>query len=108
METTLVRIQFEMLTERVSELDRLIRATGIRTRRELFENALTLFVWAVAESERGHLITALDEMAGRYRPILMPALETVRRSSIRSARARRVVRPRQARLSATVQAKRRG
>ncbi len=77
----LLRIQFEMSTERVTELDHLMRATGIRTRRELFENALTLFGWAVAESGRGHAITALDEAAHRYRPILMPALETARRSS---------------------------
>jgi hypothetical protein len=99
----LLRIQFEMSTERVSELDHLMRAAGIRTRRELFENALTLFEWAIAESGRGHLITALDEAAGRYRPILMPALETARRSSVsRAPRSRRARRP------ATARAKQRG
>jgi hypothetical protein len=86
----LVRIQFEMVTERAGDLDRLMKATGIRTRRELFDNALTLFEWAVAVSERGHLVTAHDEETGKFQPILMPALETARRTgSRRTGRAGR-------------------
>jgi len=80
MPEELIRIQFEMTEEKVKELDRLIELTAMRSRRELFDNALTLFEWAVSEILRGHFVAAVAERGGYYQPMLMPAFVAARRS----------------------------
>ena len=76
---TIVRVQFEMPQERVDEIDRLAKAIRMRTRRELFESAITLFEWAVSEVMLGRVIATVDEAKGRYQPMLMPAFVAARR-----------------------------
>jgi hypothetical protein len=74
-----MRIQFEMSTEKVNDLDRLKEQTALRTRREVFDNALTFFEWGVNESANGHLVAAVDEESGLYQPIVMPVFSAARR-----------------------------
>ena len=81
MDDEVVRIQFEMTREKAADLNRLMRLTATRSRRELFDNALTFFDWGVAESMRGHLVAAIDEENGLYQPVLMPAFATARKSA---------------------------
>ena len=84
----LVRIQFEMTKEKVRDLDHLMHLTSMRSRRELFDNALTFFEWGVSEIMRGNLVAAVDEKRGFYQPMVMPAFVAARRS----------IRPRSAKL----------
>ena len=77
----LVRIQFEMTKEKVRDLDHLMHLTSMRSRRELFDNALTFFEWGVAEVVRGNFVAAVDEKRGFYQPMLMPAFAAARRSA---------------------------
>jgi len=79
MAESLVRIQFEMSRQKVRDLDRLMRVTSMRSRRELFDNALTFFEWGVAEIVRGNLVATVDDRAGCYQPMLMPAFVAARR-----------------------------
>ncbi len=79
MAENLVRIQYEMTRQKVRELDRLIRVTSMRSRRELFDNALTFFEWGVAAIVRGNFVATVDEHAGCYQPMLMPAFVAARR-----------------------------
>ena len=79
MDDEVVRIQFEMTREKAADLNRLMRLTAIRSRRELFDHALTFFDWGVSESMRGHLVAAIDEGNGLYQPVLMPAFATARK-----------------------------
>lgn len=74
-EEKLVRVQLEMSPARIAELDRLQKLTGARTRRELFDNALTLFERAVAENQNGHRVAFIDEEDGRYKVVAMPVLD---------------------------------
>jgi len=73
MET--VRIQFELSPEKAAELEELIKETGVQSKRELFNNALTLLKWAVRETRRGNSIASVDEEHGKYRELQMPILE---------------------------------
>jgi len=82
-DTDLVRVQIEMPSSKVAALDRLRGMTGIRTRRELFDNALTLFERAVAESQLGHRVAFVDEEGGRYKVLAMPALDTAFRAKMK-------------------------
>src|SRR5205823_13649035 len=76
-----VRVQIDMLPERCADLDRLMNETSMRTRRELFDQALTLFEWAVGESRQGRLIAAVEPAARGYQQVVMPSLIAARRSS---------------------------
>ena len=77
----LLRVQFEMSQKRLHDLDRVKAAAGIRTRRELFDNAFTLFEWAVQQAMRGWTVAAVDEETGQFQPLLMPALSNARRDA---------------------------
>jgi metal-responsive CopG/Arc/MetJ family transcriptional regulator len=73
----MVRIQLDLPEEQVKELDELMRETNIVTRKDLFNNALTLFQWAVKAKRAGRIIASLDEEKGTAKELVMPALENV-------------------------------
>ncbi len=73
----MVRIQLDMPDERVRELDALMETTGAATRKELFNNALTLLEWAVKEKKQGRIIASVDEHEKKLKELAMPALENV-------------------------------
>jgi metal-responsive CopG/Arc/MetJ family transcriptional regulator len=74
----MVRIQLDLPEEQVKELDELMRETNIVTRKDLFNNALTLFQWAVKAKRAGRIVASLDEAGGTAKELVMPALESVR------------------------------
>jgi metal-responsive CopG/Arc/MetJ family transcriptional regulator len=73
----MVRIQLDLPEEQVKELDELMRETNITTRKDLFNNALTLFQWAVKAKRAGRIIASVDEERGISKELVMPALENV-------------------------------
>ena len=70
----LVRIQFELTKEKADELDGLMKETGVQTKKELFNNALTILKWAVRETKKGNSIASVDEAHRKYRELQMPIL----------------------------------
>jgi hypothetical protein len=56
--------------------------TEIRTYAELFNNALTLFEWAVNQVKEGRIIAALDESTMKYKELAMPPLEIVAKKAL--------------------------
>ena len=73
----MVRIQLDLPDEQVAELDERMAETKLRTRKELFNNALTLFDWAVKQKKAGRVIAAIDDSQDIVKELLMPALENV-------------------------------
>ena len=73
----MVRIQLELPDEQVAALDELMNETKLRTRKELFNNALTLFEWAVKQKRAGLTIGAIDQSQDLVKELLMPALENI-------------------------------
>jgi len=69
-----MRLQLDLSEERVEALDRLMEETDLSTRKELFNNALSLFEWAVKEVRNGNVIASVNENEGRYRELHIPAL----------------------------------
>ncbi len=84
---TMARIQFELSREKNEELEALMIRTGIRTKKDLINNALTIFEWAVNERARGRIIASVDEEEKKYKEILMPVLEHVARKKKEAATA---------------------
>ena len=71
----MLRIQLDLPDDQVAQLDELMAETKLRTRKELFNNALTLFGWAVKEKRAGRVIAAIDQSQDIVKELLMPALE---------------------------------
>ena len=68
----MIRIQLDLPESRVKELDGLMREAHIRTRKDLFNSALTLLAWALNERNQGRIIASLDERSGGYKELVMP------------------------------------
>ena len=71
----MVRIQLDLPEEQVAALDQLMVDTRLRTRKELFNNALTLFDWAVKQKKAGRVIAAIDQSQDVVKELVMPSLE---------------------------------
>ena len=74
-ETT--RVQLVLPAERVRMLDQLAAEAGLATRKDLFNNALTLLNWAVREVRRGRVIASVDETTQRFTELHIPMLDAV-------------------------------
>ncbi len=73
----MIRIQFELPEEKVEELDTLMKEAHITTRKDLFNNALTLLEWAIKERKTGRTIASVDEDNKKYKELVMPVLSAV-------------------------------
>lgn len=79
------RMQLQVSDSRFDELQELMRECGIEQQKDLFNNALALFEWAVNERRKGRIVASVDEENKRYKEISMVALEHAARPRIRQA-----------------------
>ena len=82
-----VRIQIDLDESRVRELDLLMKVCDIATRKELFNNALTLFEWAVTAVREGRTIASLNEQEQKFRELEMPVLRSAAKHPVKQFRA---------------------
>jgi len=73
----MIRIQLDLPEDQVKALDELMKETKLATRKELFNNALTIFQWAVRAKRAGRIIASLDEENRTSKELVMPALENI-------------------------------
>jgi hypothetical protein len=71
-----VRFQFEIDPEFWKSLEFYQELGRIPTKRELLNNALSLFKWAAKHKERGHSIVALDSSGKEYE-LELPCLDSI-------------------------------
>lgn len=69
-----VKVQYEISPERLKEIESLMVKTGIQTKKELFNNALALLKWVIAEKENGRTLAAIDDAGDEKRILVMPAI----------------------------------
>jgi hypothetical protein len=72
-----VRIQLDLPEKRIQELRALMEAADIESYKELFNNALTLLEWSVAESQAGRTLASMNDTKEEYRVLVMPMLQRV-------------------------------
>ena len=70
----IVRIQFEVGDQQLREIENLLETTGFRTKKDLMNNALSLFAWAVGEKKAGLKIASIDEQNRIFREVIIPGL----------------------------------
>lgn len=74
-------LQIELSDKRLREFDRLMTSCDLDTKKELFNNAVTLLNWAVGEVQAGRKVVSLDEEQKGYRELSMPVLEAARKTA---------------------------
>ena len=75
------RIQFELSEDKIRELQKIMDLAGIRTRTDLFNNALAAFQWLIAEKRSGRMIASIDEGVGVYKELVMPVFSSLKLQS---------------------------
>ncbi len=81
-----MRIQIEISKEHAEELKVLMQKAGLNTYKDLFENSLALFDWAIQEVQSGRTIASVNEEENKYKEVTMPALRTALRTAHKDAR----------------------
>ena len=69
-----VRFEMHISADRHAEIRGLMESGGLKTRKELFNVALTLFDWAVREWGAGRKVVSIDDAQGKIRELKMPGL----------------------------------
>lgn len=77
----MARIQFEVPEGSVVAMDELQERLGLSTRKDLFNNAITLLDWAAEQRRVGRSIASIDKNGGVYRELIMPSLQLVESKS---------------------------
>lgn len=73
-----VRVQLDLPQTQVKELDFLMEQTGVSTRKDFINNALSLLVWAIKQKKQGRIIAAVDEEGKTYQEVIMPMLDYIK------------------------------
>ena len=82
------RVQIELSPTETERMNWLMRVCDIRGRRDLFNNALTLFEWAVRETTEGRKIASFDDRTKERNILSMPALSAAEAHGLQYTDAR--------------------
>jgi hypothetical protein len=52
-----------------------MKETGVATRKDFFNQALSLLVWAIKERKKGRIIASVDEARKDFSEVVMPVLD---------------------------------
>ncbi len=78
MPSKIVKVQFEMPEDKLKQIKDLAeRGVGPISRKDLFNNALTLLQWALKERLSGRIIASIDDKEKKIREIILPILTAV-------------------------------
>jgi hypothetical protein len=70
-----MRIQFEITEDQSNKINTLMEETGSSTKKDLFNNALSVLQWAVKQVSNGRVVGSIDERTDSYRELNTPALD---------------------------------
>lgn len=72
-----MRLQFEVSKEKNKKIETLMQEVGLKTKKDLFNNAMTLLNWAVKQYKAGRVIASVDEQMESYRELAMPIFDDI-------------------------------
>ena len=67
-----------MSKKRLDDIDALKKIAGLGSRKEVLDNALSMFKWAIDQTEKGRAIVSLADDEKSYRELAMPCFDNVR------------------------------
>jgi len=71
----MVRIQIEVTPDFATRLANLRQLCGLETQKELFNNAFSVFGWAVTEVRKGNAVASVNRDHKHYDVLRTPALD---------------------------------
>ena len=77
-----MNLKFDISEQEVAKLDALLKDTGLESYRDLFNESLTLFKWAVKEVQEGRIVGSIDEAAQKYSDIKMNSFVYIEQNRI--------------------------
>jgi hypothetical protein len=66
----------------VERLHGIRRLLGLRTSRELFQNALVILCWIASEKQEGRAIVSVDRKTGAHKELTLPSLKRAAKNPI--------------------------
>lgn len=78
----MTKLSYEINDEKINEFKLLMKAGGFSTKKELFDNSLTLIKWAMRKVQANKDVGAIDT-DDNFVELNMPFLESARNSSHR-------------------------
>jgi len=81
MENHKTRVQFDIIKDRLDRIDDLIDEVHMGSRKEFFDNALSLFEFIIRQEQKGMTSALVNEITGQYSPLLLPALTDIRHAN---------------------------
>ena len=72
------RLQIDLDESQMKDLEQMMAEGKVRTKKDLFNAALTLLRWAMKEKKAGRIIASVDEGRDVYKELEMPVLSEVR------------------------------
>jgi len=69
------RINIEVNEQKLEEIKKLMKAAGLTTQKDLFDNALTLAKWMMRQRKSGKTVGALSRDNNNFTELDMPMLE---------------------------------
>lgn len=73
------RIQFELSEEMALSLTRLMDDFGVRTKKDLFNNSISLLQWVSDELKNGKKIGSIEPDSESYSQLMMPIFSNVKK-----------------------------
>ena len=70
------RVQLDLSATEIERMNWMMKVCGIESRKDLFNNALTLLEWATEEVLGGRKIASFDDESRDRRVLSMPILKT--------------------------------
>lgn len=96
------RLQFDMTEDRLILFDKMVVDCGLRTRKDLFDYAMTLLKWAIEEAKAGNQVASFDRKTTSVELLKVPILDHVRALAQEAEAPERQSRPpRAGKISAT-------
>ena len=74
------RFNVEIQKDRQEEINNMIADAGLRTNKELFDNAITLFSWVIKQRKKGYSIGSYNEEKDTFNELTMPSLEFIKKT----------------------------
>ncbi len=81
------RVQIDLPEDRYQEIESLIEECGFATKKEFFDNAVTLLKWVVKQARKGLSIASVNEREKRYTELQMPFLAKVQERNAQAENA---------------------
>jgi hypothetical protein len=67
-----MRVQLDMSEEKVQEIEKIMNESGVKTKKEFFNLAISLLKWAIQQKKDGNIIASVDEKKDKYKELMLP------------------------------------